>query len=428
MSPPTEPRPRAPEVGPAAADPVALRVNFIALWVHGMFGQTGFRLLQAPTFLPTYITLLFGSDAAAGLARAVQSFGLFLSPLVGAPLVEHRARLKRTVLWTGTVMRLQFLLLGLLCLLAPNSVSRVAIWFILAAWGLSSGLQAVVFNLLLSKLVPIAQRGRFHGWRNLTSSFVLFFVSGAAGWMIEAYGFPRGYGWGFLLAFVLTSLGLQAVAYVREPASADLRAPEPLLLRLRGLPALLRAEPEFARFVRINLLATAARGALPYYILELGGRIDLPGRHLGALTIAFSLAQGVSAVLWGTLGDRSGYKRVLRWSLLCWLAANAIALTRPSLALAYLLFVLVGAGWNGLVLTGGNMVLEFGGERDRAKRIAATNAQSEAVGMAGFLGAALLSGVGPMALIFVASFVLQAAALWVSRRLHEPRKDALPSG
>ena len=36
--------------------------NFLAFLVHGMLGQTGFRLLNAPTFLPAYMLLLSGSD------------------------------------------------------------------------------------------------------------------------------------------------------------------------------------------------------------------------------------------------------------------------------------------------------------------------------------------------------------------------------
>jgi hypothetical protein len=32
-----------------------LRRNYLAHLGHGIFGQTGFRLLQAPTFIPAYI-------------------------------------------------------------------------------------------------------------------------------------------------------------------------------------------------------------------------------------------------------------------------------------------------------------------------------------------------------------------------------------
>ncbi|MDH5737771.1 MAG: MFS transporter, partial [Gammaproteobacteria bacterium] len=43
--------------------------NFLAHLFHGMLGQTGFRLINAPTFLPAYVMMLSGgSQMAVGLA------------------------------------------------------------------------------------------------------------------------------------------------------------------------------------------------------------------------------------------------------------------------------------------------------------------------------------------------------------------------
>ena len=68
-----------------------LRFNFSILLAHGALGQTGFRLINAPTFFPAYLSLLADSNAAIGIARAIQSFGMSLSPIVGARMVERRA-------------------------------------------------------------------------------------------------------------------------------------------------------------------------------------------------------------------------------------------------------------------------------------------------------------------------------------------------
>ncbi|MDP3298564.1 MAG: hypothetical protein Q8M38_00505, partial [Phenylobacterium sp.] len=35
-----------------------LKRNYIAHYLHGMLGMTGFRLINAPTFLPAYLHLL----------------------------------------------------------------------------------------------------------------------------------------------------------------------------------------------------------------------------------------------------------------------------------------------------------------------------------------------------------------------------------
>jgi hypothetical protein len=63
------------------------RFNFATLVAHGFLGQTGFRLVQAPTFLPHFVEVLAGNATAVGILRAVQSFGMFLSPIVSARIV-----------------------------------------------------------------------------------------------------------------------------------------------------------------------------------------------------------------------------------------------------------------------------------------------------------------------------------------------------
>ena len=52
-----------------------LRRNYTAHLLHGLFGQTGFRLLNAPTFIPAYVFLLSGSEMFVGLARSAQALG-----------------------------------------------------------------------------------------------------------------------------------------------------------------------------------------------------------------------------------------------------------------------------------------------------------------------------------------------------------------
>ena len=69
-----------------------LRRNYLAYLCHGVLGQTGMRLINTPTFIPAYVHLLSGSDLIVGLARSLQYFGMFVTPLIGASIVESRRR------------------------------------------------------------------------------------------------------------------------------------------------------------------------------------------------------------------------------------------------------------------------------------------------------------------------------------------------
>ena len=196
------------------------RRNYAALLAHGLLGMTGFRLLQAPTFLPTYINLLTGANAAVGVASACQSLGMFVSPLLSAALIEHRRHVKWVALLFGGVMRFQMLLLALVALFAPVEVAVFLVWPVLLVWGFSSGMQMVAFNLLFAKSVPVGRRGRLQGTRNLAAGTSVILLSVAAGWVLDRFGFPRGYGLTFLGAALLAATGLAFMGFIREPAAS----------------------------------------------------------------------------------------------------------------------------------------------------------------------------------------------------------------
>lgn len=411
--------------GPSSPETLSekeLRTNLIAFFVHGFLGQTGFRLLQAPTFLPTFVTALTGSSGAAGLARSIQSLGMFLSPWLAARMIERRSQTKALGMLFGAAMRLQILFLALLALIAPLPVARVALWPVLGAWGLCSGMQMVTFQFLLSKSVPTRHRGRLHGGRNFASGITLLVVSAVAGLVVQRYGFPKGYGLAFLLAFVLTSLGLLSLLALRETATARPRQPLGLLTRLRQFPRLLRQERSFAGFLRARLLATCGRGALPYYVLAVSERSHLDGVQIGGLTAAFAVSQGIAAVAWGFVADHSGFRRVFLLALACWMCGSLVVLVGGGrLSVAYLIFILVGAGYGGFMMASQNLVLEFGSDEDRAMRIATTSSLSEAVGTLGFLAAGVAATLVPLATLFVASLALHAVAAFELLRMRDPR-------
>ena len=401
------------------------RRNYAALLAHGLLGMTGFRLLQAPTFLPTYIHLLTGSSLAVGAASACQSLGMFVSPLLSAALAEHRSHVKWATVLFGGLMRLQVLILALMALFAPVEVAIFLVWPVLVMWGLSSGMQMVVFNLLFAKSVPVRRRGRLQGSRNLSAGVSVILLSVVAGWVLDRHGFPRGYGLTFLGAAVLATAGLAFMGLIREPAALDVHdAGLGLRARLRELPTLLRSDRHFARFLSARLLTAAARGALPFYIVLVGERFGVSGVRLAGLTVTFTAAQSIGALGWGLLGDRSGYRAVFVLALGSWIVGSLVVLWAPVFPVAYAVFLFVGAGFSGVMLASQNLVLEFGRERDRPMRIAATHSLAEACGVAGFLTAGVISQVAPTGSVFLLAIILHLLAARQLIRSEDPRRTA----
>jgi hypothetical protein len=69
-----------------------LKRNYLGNYLHGMLGMTGFRLVNAPTFLPAYLHAISGSNTIVGLGLALQQVGGIISPIFGATKIEHRTK------------------------------------------------------------------------------------------------------------------------------------------------------------------------------------------------------------------------------------------------------------------------------------------------------------------------------------------------
>jgi MFS family permease len=288
-------------------------------------------------------------------------------------------------------------------------------------------MQGVAFQVVMAKVIPLDRRGRLLGLRDLASGIVLIGVSAVGGFLLDRFGFAQGNGYTFLMAFVLTSLGLGAFASVREPAGRELRKPSPFLQRIREVPALLRAEPDFRGFLSARILASGARGVLPLYIVWIGREYGMSGARLGLLTVAFSIAQSASTLGWGYLGDRRGYRVVFVLSSACSIAGTLLLMTVPGLWVSYVTYALVGAGLGGFMIAGSNLVLEFGSERERAMRIATHNSSTELVSMGCFLGAGLIADQVSVEAAFGASLVLHALSILRILRVREPRGPRIPT-
>ncbi len=161
-----------------------LRRNYIAYLIHGVLGQTGMRLINAPTFIPAYVHLLSGSDFVVGIARALQDLGMFLTPLVGAKLIESRRRVLPLSLWIGAGMRVQVLGIALAGFFAPDPLRLVLVCAFLGFFGLFLGIQGVAFGFR-SKLIPGgATRGAGRPVRVFTGGLVSAGVAGLGGWFV----------------------------------------------------------------------------------------------------------------------------------------------------------------------------------------------------------------------------------------------------
>ena len=405
--------------------------NFAGHFMHGMLGMTGFRLFNAPTFLPAYLHLLSGSDFIVGLGQSLQQLGGVVSPVIGATQIEHRRRVLPVAMLMGTLMRVQILGVAVAGFILHGHPLLIAILVFLFLLGLFSGPQAVAFQLLLAKVIPIARRGRLQALRNVSGGAIAAGLAWFAGrYLIQRNVLGNGYGTTFLLAFVLTSLGLTALRLLmREPVPPTLRAKSRLLDRVREFPALIRADRGFMFFLIAQTLAVAGRVAAPFYILYAGHSMRLDGQNLGLLSLAFLGADTATNLIWGLAGDRFGFRSTFIGALVAWIAATALLMAAPGAhlaigvrALIFIAFFGLGAAQSGFLMSSQTMVLEFGERDDMAMRLAlATTAQGIMATVGPLAGGVIAATAGYEALFALSIALLSAALLVLVFRVAEPR-------
>jgi MFS family permease len=397
--------------------------NYGAHLVHGLLGQTGFRLINAPTFVPAYVDLVSGgSPLAVGAARGFQSLGMFLSPILGATAIEHRTRVLPVGFVVGGLMRLQVLGLALAGLFLRGVPALLAVWAFLGLFGFFLGMQGVIFNFLVSKVIPLEVRGRLLGLRNALATLTAAAVGALGGRLVEGEILGNGYAATFLVAFALTSAGLLTLTLMREPRTPAVREPSQLGSRLRELPALLRADPDFTRYFLARALASAGRMSVPFYVLYARTKMAVGGAELGELTGAFVAAQGGMNLVWGAIADRRGFRVVFLMALGLWVLSALVLMATSSYLLLVAVMAGLGAGLGGFMMASQNLVLEFGSRRNLPMRIAVANSASELVGAVGPVAAGVLVALGSYTAVFWTAIAFQMAAiLWVVIAVKEPR-------
>jgi MFS family permease len=402
-----------------------LRRNYVGNFVHGMLGMTGFRLINAPTFMPAYLHLISGSNTVVGLGLALQQIGGIISPLVAGAKMEHRLKIMPVAIVMGSLGRLAILGMALSGWFLKDRAQVVTLLMFLLLFGVFMGAQRVAFTLLMSKVIPINLRGRLQAWRNAIGGLIAAVLAYASGkYLIATNVLGNGYSTTFMLAFFLTSAGLWFLQHqIREPTPPTIREPTRVRDRMRDIPGLIAADPAYRWFLVVQMLATSARVATPFYILHVGSTMHLDGATLGLLSLAYLGADTVSNIVWGYLGDRSGFRLVLLLALVGWIAATVLLITVSAPQAVFFAFFVLGAAQAGYMMASQTMILEFGHRDDLPMRIGISATAEGVMGTLGPLIGGTVADLLGYNIVFGASLGLLATALvTLLMMVRDPRK------
>jgi MFS family permease len=340
-----------------------LRWNFIAALVDVTGWGLGFGFVSAATFLPLFVRQLSDDAWAVGLISTILSLGWYVPGILVARRFERLPAVRGVVLAIAILERLPLLLMVPLVLwLGPERRELLLLTFY-ASWMVmcvALGCNSPGYYTLIAKTIPATARGRLYGVGGAVAGACGVLAGQIGGQWLTRYGFPQGYALCFAAAFVIQTVTVIPLGFMREPTlPAPSRTP-------RAAPRerwweLLRTDRNLTWLVLSHVLYSANLMASAYYTDYAIRHLGATARDVGNFTSAVMASQVASNLLCGVLGDRSGNRRALQVSTLAGIAAAALAPVAPTVAWFYVIFALHQVAATGWGIASMNFVLEMCG-------------------------------------------------------------------
>jgi MFS family permease len=402
------------------------RFNFFVNAVDGALFWCGSSFIASTTILPLYISRLTDSKLAIGILSMISAMGWLVPQLFTANWVQRLPRKKVLPVNLGLFFeRLPVMLMAPAALfLATRAPTLALVVFLgLFAWhAFGAGVLAVAWQDMIGKIIPIERRGLFFGVTNFLGTATGVVGASMAAWMLDHYAFPTGYVLTFASSGVLIFVSWLFLAMAREPAQEVTAEPVSQLEFFRRLPDILRADPNFRRYLLSRVVIAFGGMASGFATVYAVQRWALSDGQAGTFTTAILLGQALANLVLGPLADRTGHKMVLEIGALLGAIAIGLAAVVTHANWFYVIFALLGVQTAGFLSSSLMIALEFGPRDLRPTYIGLNNTVSGiAGGLAPIFGGWLAEIAGYRGVFVVALGIGLVGAAMLHRWVREPR-------
>ena len=403
-----------------------LRHNLAALGAdYGLF-IVGLSFASQTTILPAFAAHLGAPNVVIGAIPAVMAAGWLLPALFTAGHTETLTRKLPFVLRYTVWERAPLLVLAgaafFLAERAPAPTLGLLLVMLLVVTGVGGVLMPAWMDII-GRAIPVALRGRFFALANLAASAAGFAGGLLTERILAAVPAPAGYGVCFLLAASCMAGSFVALALVREPAATPPATPVPLRAYLARVPALLQRDRNLRAFLVARACAVVGMMAGGFYTVYALRVWEPPASQVGLFTALLLGGQMAGNATLGWVADHAGHRLVIIAGVAATVAANALALVAPSLAVFGAVFVLWGVQVAAVSVSSLAVLLEFAPTPDtRPTYIGLGTTAIAPVAFAAPLAAGLLAdAVGLAAVFTTAGLAGVTALLLLVRSVRDPR-------
>ena len=344
-----------------------IKRNFFANILDAGFWFFGDSFVAAYTILPVFMSTLTDSPILIGMIPALEGAGWFLPQLFLAKHLESKNRRLPLVLKLGIFDRVPYLLLALGAYLVLKLDQKVAIVLFLLFYGIkvfSSGLVALPWQELIATVIPVSHRGRYWGFSLILGKLLGMFGAIIAGLMLAKITYPLNYAYMFLVGFICVAISYIFLSLNIEPEINRQTFAKNINVWGR-IKVILDANKNFAVFLvnrGLVFLSFMGLGFVTVYGID---KFHLPISYSAIFTAVMLIAEIVGFGIWGTIGDKDGYKRVIEVCNLFLIVGLVALLFVDSLWGLYIVFGIISFAHSGEFIADQNIAMEFGKEADR---------------------------------------------------------------
>lgn len=407
------------------------RWNFSVNVLDIVFIVLGFSLISRDTVMPTLVSELTDSKLAIGLIPAIFTLGFYFPQLFSANFSEGLVYKKPFLMLLSSFgERLPYLLIGIVIWLfaVPMPALALGLFFLcLAVASFAAGYGTPAWYDMIAKVIPVRYRGIWSGMGHGVGA--LLGAAGAlliVGPVLAGFPYPTNFALLFVLAFFAMAASWVMLALNREPPSTEVKQNIPITRYFSQLPAVLRANANYRRYVISRGIVLFGTMAGSFYIIygreELGVTMD----EIGYLTLILTISTFAMNLIWGLMADRFGHKTILCIAGAILACTAASALLAPSERWLTLTFVLLGAYVAADTVSSLNIILEFCAPADRPTYIGLTNTLlAPLFAFAPIIGGLVATAFGFPALFGLAFVAAVIGTLMLTFWVREPRHAAV---
>ena len=381
------------------------------------------------TVMPALLDRLGGSNVEIGLLNVLTYAGAYIPQLFAARYVETLPWKKRWSISFGMGQRLMVLLMGLLVLLfggdRTGTVLRTFLLLFLLNY-IIGGIATPGWFDLFAKLTAAKKRGRLVGIRNSLGGLGAFLCGFILTWLLATFAFPVNYALGFFIAFLLqtASIVLQGRFIEKDPSPVLPR--RSMVVFLREIPGLLKADREFSRFLVASAFLVVAMVPSGFFMVYALRDFPLKGYPVddsvvGHYTLAMVAIQVVGALVVGFVTDRYGNKLALLCTSGAMLLSSTWALLAPTPGWFTLVYVFFGITLGGEMMVRFNMAIEYCTPQLRSSYVGLMNTVLAPCYLAGLAGGILSDAVGYKGVFILGMLASVIGIYLLVVRVRDPR-------